>query len=263
MRNLRWIAIAAALVAAANLARAQGPGKSEAGRPAPSPEMRQRMEQFRKFREEHKYTFQLTDTIVALGELEKQNRHALTPAQAKKVNAVLAKVRKQPKLTQEQAKQALKEVKAPLTERQLTEVGKITKEMSERRGRPDGAGPRPGGRPDGAAARPGGQRPGGRPDGDRPGARRPGDRPDGAASRPGGQRPGGRPDGAGQRPGGDRPGGRPDGDGPGARRPAFDPARMKDFNPLAAPSGEGAARPRGNRRLQEAVSLIEKKATKK
>jgi len=209
--------MAAALVAVAALARAQGPGRPEDRRATPSPEMRQRMEQFRKFREEHKYTFQLTDTVVALGELEKQNRHALTPAQARKVNTVLARVRKQPKLTQEQAKQALKDLKAPLSERQLTEIGKITKQMSERRGRPDGAGPRPGGRPDGAAARPGGPRPGGRPDGERPDARRPG----------------------------------------------MDPARMKDFNPLAAPAGEAGARQRGNRRLQEAVSLIEKKAAKK
>jgi hypothetical protein len=38
---------------------------------------------------------------------------------------------------------------------------------------------------------------------------------------------------------------------------------MKDFNPLAAPAGEAGARQRGNRRLQEAVSLIEKKAAKK
>ncbi len=249
MRHLRWIAMAAALVAVAALARAQGPGRPEDRRATPSPEMRQRMEQFRKFREEHKYTFQLTDTVVALGELEKQNRHALTPAQARKVNTVLARVRKQPKLTQEQAKQALKDLKAPLSERQLTEIGKITKQMSERRGRPDGAGPRPGGRPDGAAARPGSPRPGGR--------------PDGAAARPGGPRPGGRPDGAAARPGGPRPGGRPDGERPDARRPGMDPARMKDFNPLAAPAGEAGARQRGNRRLQEAVSLIEKKAAKK
>lgn len=233
MRHLRWIAMAAALVAVAALARAQGPGRPEDRRATPSPEMRQRMEQFRKFREEHKYTFQLTDTVVALGELEKQNRHALTPAQARKVNTVLARVRKQPKLTQEQAKQALKDLKAPLSERQLTEIGKITKQMSERRGRPDGAGPRPGGRPDGAAAR------------------------------PGSPRPGGRPDGAAARPGGPRPGGRPDGERPDARRPGMDPARMKDFNPLAAPAGEAGARQRGNRRLQEAVSLIEKKAAKK
>jgi hypothetical protein len=172
-----------------------------------SPEMQKRFEEMRKWREAHKYTFQLTSTLRALEEIDKDPKTKLTPAQAKKILAVLQPYRNKPKMTQDDAKNALKGIKAALTVDQLNAIARIEAERRNRRGGFGG----PGG--GGMGMRPGGP---GMPPGGAPGAR-----------------PGGAP-GAGGRPG--APGGN-------FRMPDF--SQMKDFNPFkpdtSTPFGQRAA----------------------
>lgn len=126
-----------------------------------TPEMQRRMEEFRKWREAHRYTFQLTSTLRGLDDLDKDPKTKLTAAQAKKILAVLQPLRNKPKMTQDDAKNALKQIKAALTVNQLNALARMEAERRNRRGGPGG----PGG-PGGAGMRPGG--PGGAP-GARPG----------------------------------------------------------------------------------------------
>lgn len=171
-----------------------------------TPEMQRRIEEMRKWREAHRHTFQLTSTLRALQEIDKDPKTKLTPAQAKKILDVLQPYRNKPKMTQDDAKQALKGIKAALNVSQLNAIARIEAERRNRRGGFGGPGGGPGG--GGMGIRPGG--PGG-----------PGGPPGGAL----GARPGGAPGGAG-----------------GFR---FDPARMKDFNPFkpdtSTPWGQQAA----------------------
>jgi len=95
------------------------------------------------FREKYKYTFQLMQMVRHIGEMEKDKKYALTPAQAKKVLAVLKPLRSKPKLTQDQAKQALKDLKSALTAEQLNAMARMRTRF--RPGPPGGAGPRAGG----------------------------------------------------------------------------------------------------------------------
>lgn len=88
--------------------------------------------QFTQFREAHKYTFQLMGMAGNIGRLDKETKTPLTKAQAKAVLAVLKPLRAKPKLTQDEAKKALKGLKKVLTEKQLTEIGKMKPE--DRRG---------------------------------------------------------------------------------------------------------------------------------
>lgn len=140
-----------------------------------TPEMQRQMEAWRKWREAHKYTFQLTSTLRALEEIDKDPKTKLTPAQAKKILTVLQPYRNKPKMTQDDAKNALKGIKAALNVNQLNAIARIEAERRNRRGGFGG----PGG--GGMGMRPGA--PGGPPAG-APGAR-PGGAP-GAGGRPGG-----------------------------------------------------------------------------
>ncbi|GBC95588.1 hypothetical protein HRbin16_01379 [bacterium HR16] len=148
------------LVMAAFTAVAQPP--PGAGGFQMTPEMQRRMEEFRKWREAHKYTFQLTSTLRAIEQIDKDARTKLTPAQAKKILAVLQPYRNKPKMTQDDAKNALKGIKAVLNVNQLNAIARIEAERRNRRGGPGGPGGgmgmmRPGGQPGGApGARPGG-----------------------------------------------------------------------------------------------------------
>ena len=109
---------------------------------------------FGQFREQHKYTFQLMGMVRGLGELEKGTKAPLTPAQAKAILAVLTPLRKQDKLTQDQAKSAMKAIKKQLTAKQLTELGKV--QADRQRFRRADSGNNQGRRPQGP---PPGQRP--------------------------------------------------------------------------------------------------------
>lgn len=135
-----------------------------------TPEMQRRMEEFRKWRDAHRYTFQLTSTLRGLEELDRNQKTKLTPAQAKKILGVLQPLRNKPKMTQDDAKNALKQIKAALNVTQLNALARIEAERRNRFGGPGGGGMGmrpggPGGAPGGApGARPGGNagpRPGG------------------------------------------------------------------------------------------------------
>src|SRR5690242_1058482 len=66
---------------------------------------------FQKFREQHKYTFQLTSTLTrGLMECQRSKSTELKPDQAKKILAVIEPLKKQPKLTQDQAKATLQKL---------------------------------------------------------------------------------------------------------------------------------------------------------
>ncbi len=116
--------------------------------------------QWQKFREEHKYHFQLRETFLKLGELEKKGgQTALTKDQAKKLLAIFQPLTKKEKLTADEAKEALKKIKAVLRADQLNALQRI---QLPRMGRPGGGPGGPGGAPSGPAG-PGG--PGGGPGG--------------------------------------------------------------------------------------------------
>jgi len=187
--------ILSALLAAlpAGVVLAQGPGGGGGGGGFAA---------FQKWRDQHKYTFQLRTMLTGgLAECERSKNTELKPAQAKSILAVLTPLRKQPKLTQDQAKGAIQKLQKVFDAKQLAAVDRSVQASQQRRG--GFGGPGGGG--------PGGGGPGG---------------PGGAGRPPGGGGPGGPggPGGAGRPPGGGGPGG----GGP----PAFDPAAMKDFNPF-------------------------------
>lgn len=106
---------------------------------------------FAQFREEHKFTFQLMQMVRHIGIINDDPKHTLTPAQAKQVLAVLNPLKAKPKLTQDQAKQALKDLKKIFTVDQLNAMAKIKMPMR----RPGMGGPGGPGGP-GGMGRPGG-----------------------------------------------------------------------------------------------------------
>ncbi|MDO8585538.1 MAG: hypothetical protein Q7T82_00710 [Armatimonadota bacterium] len=90
--------------------------------------------QFGQFREQHKFTFQLMQMVRHIGEIDKAPKYALSPGQAQQVLAVLKPLRGKPKLTQDQAKQALKDLKRVFTVVQLNAMARI--KPAPRRGGP-------------------------------------------------------------------------------------------------------------------------------
>jgi hypothetical protein len=99
--------------------------------------------QWQKFREEHKYHFQLRETFLKLGELEKKGGPtALTKDQAKKLLEIFQPLTKKEKLTADEAKEALRKVKAVLKPDQLNALQRI---QLPRFGRPGGGPGGPGG----------------------------------------------------------------------------------------------------------------------
>lgn len=77
------------------------------------------------FREKYKYTFQLMQMVGHIQEIDKDKKYTLSADQAKKVLAVLNPLRSKPKLTQEQAKQALKDLKKIFNAGQLNAMARI------------------------------------------------------------------------------------------------------------------------------------------
>jgi hypothetical protein len=154
---------------------------------------------FQKFRDQHKYTFQMTRMLRGLQELEKEPKNALTPPQAKSILTLLKPWQAKPKMTQDDAKNIMKGVKKVLTASQLNALSRVQDRGFGGRGGRGGPGGGPGG-PGGVGG------PGGGPGGGPPGGIR-----------------GGRAGGPGGGPG-----------GPGGGRRMMDPAQMKNFNPLYA-----------------------------
>ena len=85
------------------------------------------------FRDKYKYTFQLMQMVTHIGEIDKDKKYTLKPAQAKAVLAVLKPLRTQPKLTQDQAKAVLIKLKKPLTAAQLNAMARIKPKVQQRR----------------------------------------------------------------------------------------------------------------------------------
>jgi hypothetical protein len=99
---------------------------------------------FAKFREQHKYTFQLR-TMVTGGvvECERSPATKLKKEQAQKLLGVLTPLQKKPKLTQDEAKAAIKQVVKIYDAKQLSLVDKAIQQSARRRG--GGGGPGGGG----------------------------------------------------------------------------------------------------------------------
>ncbi len=93
--------------------------------------------QFSAIREKYKYTFQLMTMVRHIGEINKDKKYTLTPAQAKSVLAILKPWRTKPKMTQDQAKTVAKNLKKVFTASQLNAMARIKSHF--------GQGPRPGG----------------------------------------------------------------------------------------------------------------------
>jgi len=92
------------------------------------------------FQEKYQYTFQLMRMAGHIGEIDKGKKYTLTPTQAKQVLAVLKPLRQKPKLTQDQAKQALKNLKKIFTAAQLNAMARIKPKFQpgQTRERPSG-----------------------------------------------------------------------------------------------------------------------------
>jgi hypothetical protein len=132
----RIIAAAALMALAATASFAQGPGGQGQGGG-----------QFAQMRTKYKFTFQLMSMVRHIGEIDKNPKYTLTPAQAKRTLAILQPLRSKPKMTQDQAKNALKGLKPVFTVAQLNAMAKIKdRQPGQRRmgsggpGGPGGAG---------------------------------------------------------------------------------------------------------------------------
>jgi hypothetical protein len=76
--------------------------------------------------------FQLMDTVLSLGELTESKKCPLSAAQAKKAADLVKGLQRKQKLTDDDAKAALKSLKVGLTTRQLTELSRLSRERRER-----------------------------------------------------------------------------------------------------------------------------------
>jgi len=137
-RFARLVVIVALLAMAAALAAyaqgSNGPGGSSS-----------------QFREANKYKFMLVRMAHNIGRLNPEKKAPLTAKQAKAILGVLNPLRKKTTLTEDESKTYIKKLKANLTAKQLTEMGKMKR--PERQGGGGQGGP---GGP-GGQGRPGGQ----------------------------------------------------------------------------------------------------------
>lgn len=143
----RWLRLCIAAAVLAVVASTAGIAQEP---PPPEPSGNRAGGQFAQMQEKYKYTFQLMTMVRHIGEIDRDPKYALTAAQAKKVLAVLTPLRSKPKLTQDQAKDALKSLKTVFTVTQLNAMAKIKTR------RPGGGqwGGRPGGQGGDRAGRP-------------------------------------------------------------------------------------------------------------
>ncbi len=157
-RLVRILAVCLPLVLAPLAAFAQGPGGGGGGfDPANMPPaMRANMEKMKKFRDENKQVFALSQTLRAFGDMDKDPRTKFTPPQAKTILGVINKWKTKPSLTNEQATQINKELTRSLT---IPQIKQLAVAASQRGGWGGGGGG--GGRPGGGGQSGGGGRPGG------------------------------------------------------------------------------------------------------
>jgi len=100
--------------------------------------------QFSAMREKYKYTFQLMTMVRHIGEIDKDKKYTLTPAQAKKMLAILTPWRSKPKMTQDQAKDVARKLKSVLTAAQLNAMARIKSHFGQGPGGRGGPGGGPG-----------------------------------------------------------------------------------------------------------------------
>jgi hypothetical protein len=115
------------------------PSFAQQGPPPPGP--------FGQMREKQKYTFQLMGMIRDVSVINKNPKYTLSSNQAKRLLAVLKPLRSKPKLTQDQAKTALKDVKKILTVNQLNAVAAVKAKPQMGQHRMGPGGPSSGGAP--------------------------------------------------------------------------------------------------------------------
>ncbi|HXG23938.1 MAG TPA: hypothetical protein VNJ09_05230 [Chthonomonadales bacterium] len=125
------------------------------------PEMQAKMKAWQKWRENNKNIVALQQTLMSLRELENDPKTQLTREQAKKILTVIKAWRNKPVMTNDQARDVMKQLTAPLNEAQLKKMA--TAPRFGQGGRGFGGGFRPGG--GGGGFRPGGPGAGGRPGG--------------------------------------------------------------------------------------------------
>ncbi|MHB9129549.1 MAG: hypothetical protein ACYDBB_00480 [Armatimonadota bacterium] len=98
-----------------------------------------------EFREAHKYTFQLSGLVRNIGRLEEDGKQALSKDQAKRLLVVLTPLKTKSKLTQDEAKETIKAVRAILSTAQRDEIAKMKPERQGRRSGQGGEQQRPAG----------------------------------------------------------------------------------------------------------------------
>ncbi|MES2464442.1 MAG: hypothetical protein V4671_28105 [Armatimonadota bacterium] len=140
---------AASMMFALPSAHAQPPGGGGPGGMQMSPEMQKQFQAWRKFQENHKNYRSLSQTLMAMGEMDKTPTTKITGAQAKKILPILKAWSTKPVMTDAQALSVNKQITATMTIPQIKKVA--TTNMR-------GGGGRRGG---GGAGGGGGQRPGG------------------------------------------------------------------------------------------------------
>ena len=163
---LKMVVPALAVTALAPAAFAQGPPGGGGGFQM-TPEMRAQMQKFQKFREANKNVFQVSQTLRRIAGLDENPKNALTKDQAKKILGVVKPWRKKPVMKDEEARNVLKQITAPLTVAQLKAISQSDGRGGRGQGfggggggfgRPGGGGPGGGGPGGGPGGRPGGFR---------------------------------------------------------------------------------------------------------
>lgn len=147
--NRRLLMVLSAALAASIAAS----GIAQPGAGQMSPQAQAKMQAWRKWNDNHKNIGAVQRTLRGIGELNRDPKTALTPAQAQKILAALKPWRTKPKMTDEQASKLNKQITAPLTIAQLKKLAS----MPRRGGGMMGGGRGPGGGgPGGGGARTGG-----------------------------------------------------------------------------------------------------------
>lgn len=164
-------AAAATLLLAPGTVRAQGGPPGGGGGPGGggfqmSPAARAKMNAYRKFNENHRNYREIGFTLRALPDFDKDPKTKISKAQAKQILAVINKWSPKKALTDDQARQANKELTGTFTIAQIKKMATMPRQGG--RGGPGGGGGgggfgggRPGGGGGGFAGGPGGPRPGG------------------------------------------------------------------------------------------------------
>lgn len=104
--------------------------------PETQAKLRKKFDEMRKFQDQHKYSFQLMGFVRGIMNLDQEGK-PLNKDQAKKIQATLKPLTAKSKLTQDEAKKALADLKKPLTTAQLNAISRVSSQ--QRRG-PGGGG---------------------------------------------------------------------------------------------------------------------------